>query len=313
MPPLEPLTAMGMHVLGALIGTVIGWVFVSLGYGSILGLIAMALSGYSATPSAFIMSFFGSKMMASMTGVLIFIALLSSNKLENYIVAKLFGMKFVRDHPYALFSLLVASVYIVTVLSGATTASLFVILPIFYNIFEQAGFQKGSKQAAAIFMIYLVAAAPAMTNFPFLGVGIIMMNAMEATGAKITAIDYVSYTIPMTIAILASYVFYCRFIWRADMSALAKVNIDLGNVRLEKRQKATLILFIISLLSMLICGTGLPIVGKLESTGALYLCILAGIIINVDGRPIIDFKQLAPHFDWPFFSFWVLLVQPPAV
>ena len=51
LPPLEPLTAVGMKVAGIFLFTIIGWIFLGLGYPSILCVALLALTGVM-TPEA---------------------------------------------------------------------------------------------------------------------------------------------------------------------------------------------------------------------------------------------------------------------
>lgn len=45
LPPIEPITAMGMKVLGAFLGLLYGLMFIELGWPSLFGVLALSMSG----------------------------------------------------------------------------------------------------------------------------------------------------------------------------------------------------------------------------------------------------------------------------
>ena len=44
LPPIEPITAMGMKVLGAFLGLLYGWMFIEVGWPSLFGVLALSMS-----------------------------------------------------------------------------------------------------------------------------------------------------------------------------------------------------------------------------------------------------------------------------
>lgn len=46
LPPIDPITVLGMQILGIFLGMVYGWIFVGIAWPSLAGLIALMQTGY---------------------------------------------------------------------------------------------------------------------------------------------------------------------------------------------------------------------------------------------------------------------------
>jgi len=74
LPPFGNMTELGMHVLFILIGTIIGWVFIDLGWPSITGIVAMGAGGLFESMGSTLAACLGSQTTWMVFGVLVICA-----------------------------------------------------------------------------------------------------------------------------------------------------------------------------------------------------------------------------------------------
>ncbi len=315
LPTIPGLTQVGMELTGIFIGMLIAWLMVDLATGSVLAMIAISLSSYATSPKAFIVSFLGNNTTVVIIAVLLLAALLRANKLENLIVSKMMNLKIAKGRPYVVFSMWMITYFLITQFCGGGPIGIFIILPMFFEMFKQAGYRKGDKQVVAFFLGMLLTAGCATIDLPIAAMGVIFMGLMEKFGMAITPLTYTAYALPMTFVMIAGYIFYCKFIWRVDFSKLADVNIGIEEVAMTKRQKAALALFIITLVAMMFGSVNIPGLGVLYSMGnigIIYTGILIGMLLPVEGKPIIDLREVGKYFEWTMFFFACAIATVPS-
>ena len=71
LPPIAPITVLGMQILGIFLGMVYGWIFVGIAWPSLAGLIALMQTGYM-TAGEVIKSSFGEANVVLMFFIFIF-------------------------------------------------------------------------------------------------------------------------------------------------------------------------------------------------------------------------------------------------
>lgn len=81
---------------------------------------------------------------------------------------------------------------------------------------------------------------------------------------------------------------------------------EVEQISMTKRQKTSLALFLLTLISMMLASVPIPGLGvfyTLGNMGVVFAGILLGMIIPVEGEPIIKLKEIGAHFEWRMFFF----------
>lgn len=71
LPPVGQMTVLGMHIVFILIGTIIGWIFIDLGWPSVTGIVALGISGAFDSMDAALAACLGSQTQWMVFGALI--------------------------------------------------------------------------------------------------------------------------------------------------------------------------------------------------------------------------------------------------
>lgn len=315
LPTIPGLTQVGMELTGVFIGMIIGWLFVDLATGSLLALVAIALSSYAPSGKEFIVGFLGNQAVFTTFAVLILAALLRTNQLEQVIVSKMMNSKLAHGKPYVIFTMWLLTYFLITQFCGGGPIGIFIILPMFFEMFREAGYKKGDKQIVAFFLGMLLVAGCATIDLPITGMGIIFISLMEKFGIPISPLTYTAYALPMTLVLFAGYIFYCKFIWRVDFSRLAETKVEVEKLTMTKRQKAALALFIFTLIAMMFGNVpiaGLEVLSSMGSIGIIWTCIFIGLILPVEGKPIIELREIGKHFEWNMYFFACAITTVPS-
>lgn len=139
LPPIEPITAMGMKVLGAFLGLLYGWMFIELGWPSLFGVLALSMSGCM-TMDQILVAGIGSSTFSLVLFMLIFAALVDSVGGCQYIATYCITRKWTAGRPWLFITLFLFAAYAM----GAAINSVPVILvfwAILYSVCKQCGYK----------------------------------------------------------------------------------------------------------------------------------------------------------------------------
>ena len=104
IPPVEPITAYGMKILGVFAGLLWGWSFCGMLWPSIMGIVALAVTGCYDTGDTAIVAAFGNYMVLNCLFLFVLVELLSDCGLVDYICRRLMAMEAIKGRPWLLFS-----------------------------------------------------------------------------------------------------------------------------------------------------------------------------------------------------------------
>ena len=110
LPPIEPITAMGMKVLGAFLGLLYGWMFIELGWPSLFGVLALSMSGCM-TMDQILVAGIGSSTFSLVLFMLIFAALVDSVGGCQYIATYCITRKWTAGRPWLFITLFLFAAY----------------------------------------------------------------------------------------------------------------------------------------------------------------------------------------------------------
>ncbi|MDE7241079.1 SLC13 family permease, partial [Desulfovibrio sp.] len=301
-----------MRVIGVFAGVIYGWIMIDIGWPSILGLVALCLTGYMPTGNL-LATAFGSQTIVMILALLFLAAFVQQAELTEVIVDFLLSRKATVGKPFLiLFNFLLAG-FLAAVLSQCLA-----VLVIFLEIFKEIVRKTGLKPYSTAIPTFMVGMAFAIVigdiSLPFKGCAILGIGAYEAiTGQTMNLASFTVFMFPMCLATIAFYVLVCKYIFRVDLSLLRNYRHEPSRgAVVTPFKKISLIAIIVSLALLLLPGI-IPkdwaISGFFSQLGlgGLSMAILAVLmIIRVNGEALLDMTKVANFFPWKVF--FVLVV-----
>lgn len=319
LPPVEPMTEVGMAVIGVFIGMVFMWSTVDGIWPELIGLIIIALhgyiegaTGYAAVKTVFAGAFSGETVLTIMFGMLFF-GCLEHTGVTKYIARFFLRKKAMEGRPYVLLFVFLMCSYVLSGLSAAMV-SMFLLWPVALEICEKFHYKKGDKFLYVIICGIYFASTIGQPMLPFKGAILAVLNAFgKAFGVTINTFSYLLFNIIMAVLVFLGYLLVVRFLIRPDMTALKAITVD--DVMKDElppmnfRQKAVSILTAASLVIMVlpsILPASFPLVSLLNSIGLIgQLCVfiaLALLLRDEKQKPLINLKEYArTSFSWDIY------------
>ncbi len=303
LPAIEPLTPMGMQLVGVLLGFIYGWTTVGMIWPSIVGMIATALSG-AVSMKDVIMNGFGSDTTVMILFILIFAAIIAEAGLSKYLAMWMITKKVFFGKPWLFSLVFLLAAYILSALTS-TVATIIICWGLLYGIFAQLGFKAKEKYPTLMIIGVVYAATLGLSSLPFKAVPLAVMGVYtKLSGITIDFMDYVCFTIPLGILSIIAYILLCKFVFRPDVGALKTLNEHTfkeedRNLTLDKVQKI-IFGFLLGMVILLLLPSLLPatwaitqLLTAIGSTGIIMCIVAVMVMIKVDGEPLLDFRQMA--------------------
>ena len=184
LPPLEPMTEVGMAVIGVFIGMVFMWSTVDGIWPELIGLIIIALhgyiegtTGYAAVKTVFAGAFSGETVLTIMFGML-FLGCLEHTGVTKYIARFFLRPKAMEGRPYVLLFVFLMCSYALSGLSAAL-GSMFLLWPVALEICEKFHYKKGDKFLYVIICGIYFASTIGQPMLPFKGAILAALNAFS--------------------------------------------------------------------------------------------------------------------------------------
>ena len=318
MPPIDPITPLGMRCAGAFLGMVYLWSACDTLWPSLIGLFMLAISGYD--EAGF------NDLWMNAVGVYTVLLTLFSMVLfgamdevgdTKYIAKWFLTRKVFKGRPMVFMAVFYACVFAISAVCQPMTA-LIILWPVGISLMETMGITRQEKFWRYFFVGMFAVATLSQPLFPFMGAQLIPYSAFQSMTAAmgnpmtIPMGQYMLVDIVMTALIMAIYVLAMKFVFRCDFSKLKAVDPEM----IEKEmplppmnlpQKIYLIMVPIFLVMMLVPSfiKGNPICDALNFIGPMGIAliwIMLFLIIRIDGKPLLDFKEVAyRQFNWGIF------------
>ena len=301
LPPVEPLTALGMRLIGIFLGLLYGWIFIDIVWPSMAGLLALMLVG-GMKPVALLNRSFGDPIVVMMFFIFVFCATINHYGLSRFISLWFITRKFVAGRPWVFTFTFLASMFI---LGGLTSASPAAIIgwSILYGICDVCGYKKGDGYPTMMVFGIVFASQVGMSLIPFKQAALTVFSAYETMSG--VGIDYAKYMlIAACSCVLCSLLFIAlgKYVFKPDMEKLKKLDASKldtdGALKLSKVQKLILC-FLFALVALLLLPNLLPadlFISKfLKSIGNTGICVFLVTVmcfLKVDGKPLLKFKAM---------------------
>lgn len=308
LPPIGPITTLGMQILGIFLGMVYGWIFVGIPWPSLAGLIALMQTGYLSAGNV-IKSSFGEANVVLMFFIFIFCGTFAHYGLSRIIAVWSITRKLVLGRPWVFtFVFLMVMAF----LGGVTSATPTIVIgwSLAYVISEQCGMKQGDSYPLILIFGTAFAAQMGDCIIPFKSIPLLVMGVYESlAGHSIPLGSYMLIVIVATGLCLIVYLLAAKLLFHPDMRRLKEMDVHalIGEegLRMNKVQKVVLLFLVLLMLMMLLPGffpaSSFFVIVFLKKIGSVGICVLLVMmmcLIHIDGKPIIDFKKMVGNVEW---------------
>ena len=302
LPPLEPITPVGMRILGILLGLLYGWTLVGLLWPSLFGTLAIGLSGAMSIKEVFIAGW-GSDITLLILFIFVFAAMVETAGVSKAIAMWFVTRRFFMGRPWAFSFILLFSAFLLSA-TTSTIAAIIICWGIIYRICAELGYKSGDKWPALMVLGVVYACTIGLSLFPFKSVPLVVVGSYTAlSGISVPFLKYVCFTAPICVLSLLVYVLLCKFVFRPDISPLTSLSAatfgEEAQIKLDKHKKIV-IGFLIALIILLLFPSILPkgwliarILNGIGATGVVFLIIGIMCCLRLDDKPLLDFREMA--------------------
>jgi len=306
IPPVEPITEIGMQILGIFFGLIYLWSTCGAIWPSLIGIIALGMSDYCSMADA-IKNGIGNTTFWQLLTVVILAAAISQSGCGEVIARWMITRKMVAGKPLLFIFIFLMTFFLAAIFLGATPMILFG-WTLCYSIANQLNCQKGDATILSLLFGVHISCMIGTNVLPFKGVRIAICAAFEkAAGFQIGYVQYMVLALLIGFLFIAIYTFSIKYLFRVDLSKLRDV--DLEHLRegirsLTFHEKAYMAGFAAAILYILLV-TILPsqwgitkMLGKVTTNSIFALVIAVLCILRKDGKPILNFMQAAKGITW---------------
>ncbi len=311
LPPLEPMTPLGMKVVGIFLFTVIGWVFLGIGYPSMLCIALLVVTG-TMTPEAAFTASWGNYLIVFILAVFGLAECLRLTGFSRRFALWFLTRPFTVGRPWLMIAMfLLGTLTLGSVMSGTATCITF--MAIAEPMLEALGYKRGDRFAATFMMGVAWTATAAFIMTPIgHGSNVMFIEWIQRDfGYAISFPLWMAVGIPIGLLLYLLILGYLRFVVRPDVSKFGSAAIEyvrqekakMGAMKLEEKLAVGVFLVVITcwMLPGLV-GNILPgistYLGKLGYAippliGAGLLCV-----IRVKNQPLMTFRQWMAGVPW---------------
>ena len=318
LDPIEPITKVGMTVLGVFIGMVYLWSALDSIWPSLIGLLLIALagfvpelSGYAAVKALFLNAFGAETVIVLVLGMVLF-AGVEYVGCTKYMARFFMKMKLLEGRPYVFLLIFLVCSYVISGLTNPMAAML-ILWPIAIEISNKFGYKRNDKIFYTLICGVYLASTLGQPMFPFKGASYVIVSAYEkVSGVTVNYGSYIAYNIIMSIILLICFVLFVRFVLRPDVEGFKKITVaELTHEQLPKMNRQQIaffimiVVYVLALIAPNFLPKSIPLIGFLANIGILgvtIICVAVLMILPFNGEPMMNFKGIAKKsFNWDIF------------
>ena len=317
LPPIEPITQIGMQIGGIFIGSIYLWSTVGLFWPSLLAVIALGFTDY--TDSYSMLGAFAGYLPMLMLFCMIFFGAIGDCGLTKYIGRWFLTRKMINGRPSVFNFCFFAAMFVASAFIDPLMA-LLVLWPTLYAILEEVGYTKDDAYYKIMIVATFIAIALGQCTLPFFGGQLVILGAFEAASGIATNYGaYIMYNIVISVVIMLAMTLFIKFVLRPDMSKMQNISIEQLNREslppMNLQQKIYIgaaLAFLVAALAPSVLPADMWLVGFLDSlnlVGFTMLAIVVLAIVKVDGKPVLDLHRICKEYVmWDLYLLVVVAV-----
>ena len=314
LPAPDPITPVGMKVVGAFVMMIYTWSTVGTLWPSLVGLFFVAISGVNANGfNAVWMSAVGNyTVLLTLFGMCLFGAVDYYGG-TLYITKWILTRKVLAGRPMVFMILFYLVCYLLAGLISPITG-LIIVWPIALRIIETMGVTREDAAWKYFFVGMFLVMTLGQPLLPFKGAALVPVAAYQSmTSTTMPIIAHMTLDVVMTFLIMVVY-FILLKVLRVDFSKMKSVKPEMIEEQLPLppmnfQQKAYLIMIPVYILLLIVPSLlpkTIPGVSFISSTlgvlGVTVAIFSFFLIVKWNGKPMMDMKEVAyKQFDWGIF------------
>ena len=319
LPPLEPITPIGMKVLGVFIGMLYGWTTIGMAMPCLLGIILAGFFGIMANCKAVFIAAFGNDSFIFIVFVLIFVGMLDELKVVDYIANWLMTRRFLSGKPWVFSYMLLLGALIMGMVAQPFPA-IFFFWNVTYKVCDVYGYKQKEPWPAFMILGVCIGAIFSMVTCPWRAFVVVLMGTFStlSNGATVDMFSHFIYLMPISLLLLAVYLCVGKFVFRIDVEKIKNIDVDriiADTPVATKEQKVGLIALSLFLVAVFIPAF-LPaewkltmILNNLGTTGICILTVAILLIVRINGKTVLDFQSAASKgMSWEIFAMAFCLI-----
>lgn len=318
LPPIEPITAVGMKCVGAFLGMVYLWSMVDTLWPSIFGLFMLGISGIDpAGLNSVWLNAVGNYTVLMVMFALVLFGAVHEVGDTMYIARWFLTKKVFKGRPFVFIAIFYVCCGVLSALLSPIT-SLIILWPIAISLTKTLSLTREDKIWSWFFVGMFLVSTLMQPFFPFMGAQLVPLSAFQGmteqmgTPMEVPMLQYMAVNLIMTTLIMTIYILAIKVL-RVDVSKLkaidpAMIEVQMQLPAMNTVQKAYLIMipfYIATLLLPSFLKGVSPVFAFLANLGPLGVTVLFTIIflvIRVDGKPLLNFKEMAyRQMNWGIF------------
>lgn len=303
LPPIAPITPIGMDVVGVFFATVLLLSLVDTVWPAILCIPLFALTGIMSLNEALIGSL-GNWITAFVLMSFILTYALNSTGFTARLTAYYMSRKFVNKSPWVFtISLITLGMIVGWFLDPVPTVAFF--MGFSNKIFKELGYKTTDRYPHMVTMAlaFAINIAGGMTPIShplaILGMGIYQ----NTTGESISLFSYMLYAVPVGLLIYIGMLIVLRIFFKPDLSKFESFDINkvLDDIKpMELKEKITVYTFFTVVILWVLPGVltilspGSPIAAYLNKLGPTFPAIMAVVflaVLEINNKPVLDLKE----------------------
>lgn len=242
VPPVEPITTEGMHLIGVFLAAIYGWSVTSEVWPSFLTMVAMVFTGLVDMTGAMAIGW-GSDIVLFVVMLFVFVSFMEVTGTTTYLAAFLMTRKFVVGHPWRLIFMIFLCAYLLSTFCGNFPGML-ITWGFIYKICDVLGYKPFDKFANLLIFGVGVMGAMSLSAVPWAHNALVILNSYTATsGTHINYLHYLAYSIPVALFSILGFMLICKFIFRLDVSKLKDLDLSVfgsNDLKMTTERKITL-------------------------------------------------------------------------
>lgn len=248
------MTDLGAQIICIYIGMAFGWLTLDLAWPSILGMLAVGLTGYSNVNSVLRMCF-GNSSALLVFFVFIITGVIDKAGVSRWIALHICSLRIGRGRPWVMTFCILAAIMTLTLFIGVSPGVL-VVWAIFYSICEVYGVKPGEHWATMVMVAIPFFGSVTAAIFPFKSLPVVALGAYTqlSGGSVIDFPQYFAWSVIVDSIIVVCGLLFMRFVLRPDVSKIsnARVYFNPEDLRLSPYQKIVLAWFFLFIAAMMV-------------------------------------------------------------
>ena len=317
--PIEPLTEVGMQIVGLFVGLIWMWCFVGFLWPSLLGLIAFGLSDFTANfAQVGTMSFGGAVPILLLFSMILFGSPQHVGA-TKYITRFFLTRKVFNDRPIMFSFVFFFATYALSVAVNVTPA-LVLMWSVLYGVLRELDYTKGEKFTSLMLVGTFLGAISGQASLPFTGSTLAILSAFteatiaveiaagvaveDAVGIVVPAPQYILLGFINTVIVMVIYCLFMKLVLKPEeLTKVAHVNTEMFEKDplppmspLQKANFFGMLLFVFFMLLPWFLPDGFiltELLGTLGAGGVAIFITAVMCLIRVQGQPVLDFGPVA--------------------